>query len=285
MRTPAATAAVAVAAATAFGSAAAAATPAPSAAGPAPAAAAAAPSSAATAPSLAAAAAPPRPPLRAALTQCRVSPDPAERTAVFTASMPALRGTRRMELRFTLLQRTRGSAGFVPVAVPRWGVWQRSRAGVPGFIFTKRVTGLQAPAQYRAVVRFRWRDARGRVQRRARRVTRACRQPDLRPELRAEGLVAEAGPAPQTATYRFDVVNGGRGDAGPFAVVLTANRTPQPPQRLGGLVAGGRETVTLIGPRCAPGSIVRVAVDVDSEVVEARERNNAANLRCPLPAR
>jgi hypothetical protein len=248
-------------------------------------AAAAAPVAAAAAPPVATAAAPARPPLRAALTQCRVSPDPAERAAAFTASMPALAGTRRMELRFTLFQRTRGTAGFVPVAVPRWGVWQRSRAGVPGFIFTKRVTGLQAPAQYRAVVRFRWRDARGRVRRRARRVTRACRQPDLRPELRAEGLTAEAGPVPQTATYRFDVVNGGRGDAGPFAVVLTANRTPQPPQRLGGLVAGGRETVTLIGPRCTPGSVVRVAVDTDSEVVEARERNNAANLRCPLPAR
>jgi hypothetical protein len=259
MRTPAVHAVIAVAAATGLASAASAAAP--------------------------AAAAAQRPPLRAALTQCTVSADPAERVAVFTASMPALRRTRTMEMRFTLFQRTRGAAAFVPVAVPRWGVWQRSRPGVPGFIFTKRVTGLQAPAQYRAVVRFRWRDARGRVHRRARRATRACRQPDLRPELRAEGLTAGPGPAPQTAIYRFDVVNGGRGDAGPFSVVLTANRTPQPPQRLGGLVAGGRETVTLVGPRCTPGSVVRVAVDSESEVVEAREGNNAANLRCPLPAR
>jgi CARDB len=283
MRTLAAFTAAAVSAATAFASAAAAAPPAAAAAAAQPASLAGA--VAASAPGGQPSAAPSRPPLRAALTECRVSADPAERVAVFTASMPALRGTRRMQMRFDLYQRTRASAGFVAVPVPRWGVWQRSRAGVPGFIFTKRVSGLQAPAQYRAVVRFRWRDARGRLQRRARRVTRACRQPDLRPDLAAEGLSAGVGTAPGTATYRFDVVNRGRGDAGPFSVVLTANRTPQPPQRLGGLVAGGRETVTLIGPRCAPGSVVRVVVDTASEVVEARERNNGTNLRCPLAQR
>src|SRR5688572_28649495 len=111
-----------------------------------------------------------RPPLAATLDQCHVSPEQALRSAAFTASMPALRRTRRMEMRFVLQQRTAGG-GFVTLRLPRWGVWQRSRRGVPGFVYTKRVSGLQAPAQYRAVVRFRWRDAGGRVQRRARRVT------------------------------------------------------------------------------------------------------------------
>jgi hypothetical protein len=225
-----------------------------------------------------------RPSLAATLEDCHVSPDPALRSAAFTASMPALPRTRRMQMRFDLFQRT-GRGGFVALRLPHWGVWQRSRAGVPGFVYTKRVTGLQAPAGYRAVVRFRWLDARGRVQRRARRATRACRQPDLRPDLQASGLTAELGATPQTATYRFTVTNAGRGDAGPFAVVLTANRTPQPEQRLGGLAAGAGEVVTLIGPRCAPGSIVRVAVDSASEVVEGRERNNAVNAPCPLTAR
>ena len=169
--------------------------------------------------------------------------------------------------------------------VPRWGVWQRSRRGVPGFVYTKRVSALQAPAQYRAVVRFRWLDARGRVQRRARRVTAVCRQPDLRPDLVPGELSAEPGPAPGTATYRFTVFNRGRCDAGPFAVVLTANRTPQPEQRLGGLAAEASEVVTLIGPRCTPGSVVRVTVDSASEVVESRERDNAVNAACPFSAR
>ena len=225
-----------------------------------------------------------RPPLAATLDECRVSPDPALRSAAFTASMPALRGTRRMEVRFFLQQRTAGG-GFVALRLPRWGVWQRSRPGVPGFVYTKRVSALQAPAQYRAVMRFRWLDGRGRVQRRARRVTAACRQPDLRPDLHAGQLAADPGPTPDTASYRFTVMNRGRGDAGPFAVVLTANRTPQPEQRVGGLAAGASEVVTLIGPRCTPGSVVRVTVDSASEVVESRERDNAVNGLCPFSGR
>jgi hypothetical protein len=234
------------------------------------------------------AAAPPaaaqRPPLAATLDECRVSPDPALRSAAFTASMPALPRTRRMQMRFVLQQRT-ADGGYVTLRVPRWGVWQRSRPGVPGFVYTKRVSALRAPAYYRAVVRFRWLDARGRVQRRARRVTAACRQPDLRPDLHAGELAADPGPTPGTASYRFTVANRGRGDAGPFGVVLTANRTPQPEQRLGGLAAGAREVVTLIGPRCTPGSIVRVTVDSASEVVESRERDNAVNAPCPFTGR
>ena len=225
-----------------------------------------------------------RPPLAATLDECHVSPDPALRSAAFTASMPALARTRRMQMRFVLQQRTAGG-GYVTLRLPRWGGWQRSRPGVPGFVYTKRVSGLRAPAHYRAVVRFRWLDARGRVQRRARRVTVACRQPDLRPDLHAGELAADPGPAPGTASYRFTVVNRGRGDAGPFGVVLTANRTPQPEQRLGGLAAGASEVVTLIGPRCAPGSIVRLTVDSASEVVESRERDNPVDAPCPFSAR
>ena len=123
------------------------------------------------------------------------------------------------------------------------------------------------------------------MQRRARRVTTTCRQPDLRPDLHASELAADPGPAPGTASYRFTVVNRGRGDAGAFAVVLTANRTPQPEQRLGGLAAGAREVVTLIGPRCSPGSIVRVTVDSASEVVESREGDNAVDAPCPFSVR
>ena len=225
-----------------------------------------------------------RPALAATLDECRASADPALRSAAFTASMPALTRTRRMQMRFDLQQRTAGG-GYVTLRLPRWGVWQRSRPGVPGFVYTKRVSALQAPARYRAVVRFRWLDARGRLQRRARRVTAICRQPDLRPDLHAGDLAAEPGAAPGTASYRFTVANRGRGDAGPFNVVLTANRTPQPAQRLGGLAAGASEVVTLIGPRCAPGSIVRVTVDSASEVVESRERDNPVDVPCPFSAR
>src|SRR3954447_15103181 len=126
---------------------------------------AAAPAQAAPAQAPPGAAGPAPPSLSATLASCVRSPDAAQRSASFTASMPALAGTRRMLLRFDLFQRLSAGEGFTPVRVPRWAVWQRSRAGVAGFVFTKHVNGLQAPGDYRAVVRFRWLDGRGRVQR------------------------------------------------------------------------------------------------------------------------
>ena len=76
--------------------------------------------------------------------------------------MPAMAGTKRMWMRFDLLQRTPGQAEYEPVqGCPQWGVWQRSQPGRDGFIYTKSVQGLRAPGSYRARVRFRWYDAAG----------------------------------------------------------------------------------------------------------------------------
>src|SRR3954451_12206295 len=126
-----------------------------------------------------------RPPLQARLMGCTPGADASARPAAFTASMPALAGTRRMWIRFDLLQRMAGEAEFTPVALPAWGRWERSQPGRAGFIYTKRVRALRAPGAYRARVRFRWYEADGRLQRRAARVTATCRQPDPRPDLRA----------------------------------------------------------------------------------------------------
>jgi hypothetical protein len=227
-------------------------------------------------------AAPAPPPLAATLTSCVRSPDVAQRAASFTASMPALRRTRRMLVRFDLFQRTSATEGFTRVRVPRWGVWHRSKRGVAGFVFVKHVNGLHAPADYRAVVRFRWLDARGRVQRKARRVTRACHQPDLRPDLRARRLTATAGPAPGTAIYSAVVVNRGRGPAGPFAVTLSAGDAVLPAQRLDALGPRSRRPVAFQGPRCAAGSVLRLTVDSGAEVAEASEADNVAEAPCPF---
>jgi hypothetical protein len=222
------------------------------------------------------------PPLSAALTSCVRSPDEAQRAASFTAGMPALRRTARMELRFDLYQRSSARRPFTRVRVPRWGVWQRSKRNVAGFVFRKHVNGLQAPADYRAVVRFRWLDARGRVQRRARRVTRACRQPDLRPDLRSARLTAVANPTPDTATYSAVVANRGRGPAASFAVALSVGDAAPALQRLDALGPRSRRPVTFQGPRCTPGSVLRLTVDSAAEVAEGSEANNVRTLACPL---
>ena len=224
------------------------------------------------------------PPLAATLTSCVRSADAAQRAASFTASMPALRRTDRMLVRFDLFQRTSQGEGFTRVRVPRWGVWHRSKRGVAGFVFTKHVNGLHAPGDYRAVVRFRWLDAAGRTQRTARRTTRSCRQPDLRPDLRAVRLTAIAGPAPGTATYSAVVANNGRGPAGPFAVALAVGDVVLPPQTLEPLGPRSRRPVSLQGPRCGPGTVLRLTVDSAAEVAEASETDNVLEAPCPLGA-
>jgi CARDB len=229
-------------------------------------------------------AAPAPPSLGATLASCVRSPDAAQRSASFTASMPALPGTRRMLLRFDLFQRVSAGEGFTPARVPRWGVWQRSRAGVAGFVFTKHVNGLQAPGEYRAVVRFRWLDARGRVQRTAQRRTRVCHQPDLRPDLRALRLTAEPGPTTDTATYRAVVANRGRGPAPEFAVTLTASGTVLGAQRLAPLGPRSRRPLVVSAARCAPGSTLRLTVDSGAEIAEVSEADNVVEAPCPFGA-
>src|SRR5580765_5878176 len=143
--------------------------------------------------------------LSARLAACQTGPSAADRSASFTASMPAVAGTRRMAVRFDLLQRTPPGHAFVHVTVPGLGVWQRSLPGKPGFVFTQHVQALAAPAAYRAIVRFRWYGRRGRLLRTAIRETRICREPELRPNLRAGRLTVTPATLPGAVTYRLAV--------------------------------------------------------------------------------
>jgi hypothetical protein len=223
-----------------------------------------------------------RPPLQARLMGCATGATAAARTAAFTASMPARSGTRRMWIRFDLLQRVPGDAEYAPVALPAWGRWERSQPGRAGFIYTKRVRGLRAPGAYRARVRFRWYDARGRIQRRAARLTQTCRQPDPRPDLRAGALTVAPGLGPATVTYLLAVRNSGGGPAGPFDVVLNAGGMPQPPVRIAGLGAGESRVVSLPGPQCAAGATLRFVLDAGGVVAESGEADDVVDRACPV---
>jgi hypothetical protein len=226
-----------------------------------------------------------RPPLQARLVTCTTGATAATRAATFTASMPAIVGTSRMWVRFDLLQRMDADGEFERVRVPSWGRWQRSDRGRTAFIYTKKVQGLRAPGAYRARVSFRWYDAGGDLLRSARRTTRTCRQPDLRPDLEAGALTAAAGLGPGTVTYLLDVANGGGTPAGPFEVTLGVAGANQPPARVAGLAAGASQVVSVPGPRCTPGSNVHVALDPAAEVDESDEADDIVDLPCPpLPA-
>jgi hypothetical protein len=226
------------------------------------------------------------PALRAKLSSCLAGPAPEDRAAVFTGSMPALTGARRMWMRFDLLAHSAHAPGFAALKVPGLGVWQKSLPGRPGgFVFTQRIQALVAPGAYKAVVRFRWYGPGGRLLRSAKRETGVCRQPDERPDLRAGLLTATAGPLPDQATYHLVVSNDGRTAAGPFDVLLDVTGRDQPAQRVvEGLQARAQRTLTFVAPRCLPGSPVRLHLDPGGEVDEVTEADDVVVRTCPLPA-
>ena len=218
-----------------------------------------------------------RPPLRARLVTCATGPAAADRYAVFTGSMPAIPGAVRMEMRFDLLQRHSGTLGYARVPLPKWGQWERTeRRGIAGFIFTKRVEQLAAPAVYRAVVRFRWFDAAGHQLRSQKRVSGVCSQQDPRPDLEVGALTGSP-----DGTYLVEIVNDGLTDADPFSMTLGVGAgvvTAQVPA----IPAGRRQTVGIAAARCAAGDIVRVALDTADDVEEADELDDAAARSCPF---
>jgi CARDB len=226
------------------------------------------------------AAADPKIPLSARTTACTTGAAPGDRAVAFTGSMPALSGTKRMMMRFALLQRRGTSGTFVPVNVPGWS-WQKSDPGRPGLVFTERVDGLAAPAGYRATITFRWLDRRGHVQREVRRTTGVCEQPDPRPDLAFDALAA----VPKddtTAFYTLGVRNDGRSPAPAFAATLTIGDTVVGPLAFEPLAPDAHDEQTILGPRCAPGSTVTVRLDPGNQVDEPDETDNVVQRPCPL---
>jgi hypothetical protein len=113
------------------------------------------------------------------LEQCATSTVQAERSATFTAQMTATSATQRMGMRIELQQRLHGEVEFHTVLAPGLGTWHSSEAGVKIYKYVKQVTNLEAPAAYRAVVRFRWLGGKGRLLKHAELHTTRCLQPML----------------------------------------------------------------------------------------------------------
>jgi CARDB len=220
-------------------------------------------------------------PLKARMTDCHKGPAASERFAVFVGQMPALQGTKRMWMRFDLFQLTPGGRGsWQKIVIPKFGTWQKSLAGKPGFIYEKRVDQLQAPASYRVEIRYRWYDAHGKLQRRSVRTTPTCVEPDPRPDL-VVGKVEASAAGNGLLRYLITVRNDGRSDVGAFDLVLSVDGAAQPPTTVAGLPAAGQTKVAVVAPACAPGSQIQVALDPGGTVDEANETNDAVSRPCP----
>jgi hypothetical protein len=218
------------------------------------------------------------PKLAATLESCITSPLPVQRIASFVGSMPARAGGARLQMRFELERRRHGQRRWRRLKAAGFGVWERADPNVAGFVFTKRVTGLPVPATYRALVHFRWVDAGGTTVRRSHARTRACRQPDLRPNLVPGALTAVLDlQQPGMAVYTLVVRNTGRSAAAPFSVRVGSGTA-----EVGELGAGQERAVAVVAPACLAPLPIVVRVDADRRVDEARERGNGARRPCPI---
>jgi hypothetical protein len=119
----------------------------------------------------------PAPAITASVEQCVPSTEQAERSATFTAQMSAIEGTQRMAIQFEVEERSPAATVWSTVVDPGLSDWRSSEPGVKIYKYVKQVTNLAAPADFRAVVRYRWFDNKGHVLKRATRHTSVCTEP------------------------------------------------------------------------------------------------------------
>jgi hypothetical protein len=123
----------------------------------------------------AALATPPNP--LATVEQCLTAPNPVDRSAIFAGEMSSTPGTARMSMRIELQERLPADAAFHTVAAPGLGFWRSAAPGVKIWRYIKQVNTLSAPASYRAAIRFRWLNAKGKLIKGVERHTGECVQP------------------------------------------------------------------------------------------------------------
>jgi hypothetical protein len=138
-----------------------------------------------------------KPNASATLQQCLTAETQAERSATFAGEMSAIPGTARMEMRFEVLERMPADLAYHTVTAPGLRVWSSSAPGVKTYRNLNKVTNLAAPAFYRAAVRFRWINAKGKLLKVAELRTHRCEQPTP-PKAETE-TPAAAGASPTTS--------------------------------------------------------------------------------------
>jgi hypothetical protein len=113
----------------------------------------------------------------ATLEECVTAVAQSERAATFSGEMTAIAGTMRMAMRIDVEERVPGETAFHTVTYPGLGVWRSADPKVKTYKYLKQVTNLSSPASYRGFVQFRWVGDKGRVIKRAERMTTRCLQP------------------------------------------------------------------------------------------------------------
>ena len=222
----------------------------------------------------------------ATLAACTTGTSVSERTARFSATMQALPRTGSMAVSFDLYQRIPGGR-FTQVQDPGFGSWQASNPRVTSFTANEDVLDLPAPGSFRAVVHYRWFNARHKLIRIDTRVTPPCVEPAVpaaRPDLFVFSITHAPGSPPSTTEdYTVTLRNAGNGAAGSFQVAFGVGGTSLPEQTVNGLAAGTSTTVLFSGPRCSAGSTLTATVDPSGTISEPTSNRRTVSIQCPSP--
>jgi CARDB len=200
---------------------------------------------------------------------------PRDRAAEFEARMGEVDDAAKMKMRFTLQARKPGKKAYRRVAAPGFSGWTTADPGTSRYVFTRRVEGLIGPARYRAMVRFKWIDARGKTILSARKYSKGCRQPDHRPNLKVKALSHEG-----KHRYVALVANTGRSETGAFELQVAVAGTVLAPVSVDSLEPHTQELVTVRGPRCVPGTPLTATADSLDLVDERNETDNVFTATC-----
>ncbi len=205
---------------------------------------------------------------KAVLAKC----DPAMGEAVFEGRQSAVRQT-KMQMKFTL-QVGQDKARWRKVAADGFDAWITVPNGYAKYTYQKTVQGLLPGSNYRTVVTFRWRNAKGRTLRTERSTSPVCRVPETRPDLVLRSV------ADDSAGYVAKVFNRGRTAAGAFDVAFVVGGVPLGTTRVLGLAPGQSIDVFMPGPACKDGEALEAVVDPGSEVDESNEENDSLVASC-----
>ncbi len=201
--------------------------------------------------------------------------DRAGQEALFRGAVRRVPGTRRMAIRFTLLQRDPGDR-FRVVRARGLARWKKSRIGVRRFAHRQRVRGLSNGSDYRVRVDYRWLSGNGRVLRKRRLSSRTCSLAVL-PNLRVRGI--ESTPEGTGARYAIGVENAGESDSPETSVRLGVDGSGQGFATVPPLAPGESVAVSVSGRSCL--ARVRAVVDPAQGVRESSEGDNVLAHGCP----
>jgi CARDB len=218
-------------------------------------------------------------PAKLKVRACEAGSDAADRRATFYARMRVVPGTDRMQMRFTLLDRS--LAGSNLVRAPQLARWRRSRPGVRKFGYAQTVTGLRPGGVYSVVVEYRWLDADGETIMTRRRTSSDCRQDGDLPNLAVTGVSVRPGAALGTQRYGLEVENRGTAPALEFDVELFVDSIAADTERIHEVEPGETVTVWITAPQCL--GRIRAVADSGDRLAEATEDDNTLRSRCPEP--